>query len=115
MNFIIVTKKELDHYLYKTTKNNEIIRFWRDIFKKTPGKIRLELRTTPTNLIPNDNGEFKIIGYRSYVFVSKNSSENLSNFLKAYTVYVFQDNEEEYNSEVDIELSLKIRTPKGRV
>jgi hypothetical protein len=111
---MVVTKKELDHYLSKLQRNNEIARFWGKILKKLPKELLDEIRQKPTNLVFVNKGEFELIGHKPYIFITVNGSKELNAYLKEFVIYVSEDTQEAYKSEIDVNLKLQSKTALGR-
>ncbi len=56
MNYIVVSKAELEHYLYRTQSHNEIWYFWRKIVKKMPDEIYEAIKNKRTDLVHISKG-----------------------------------------------------------
>lgn len=114
MNYIIVTKTELDHYFYSTQRNNEIFSFWKGIVKKMPQNLLTELQTKRTDLVHVSEGTFELKGFKPYVFKTESPKPELILFLSKFVVYVKDTNDSVYKLKSDMQKRLSNKSIKGR-
>lgn len=114
MNYIVVTENELNHYIYKTNRNNVIFDFWRSIIKKMPSELIDLVNARRTDLVHVSEGEFKLKGYKPYIFKAQNAPESLRSYLDKYVVYVNDNSGQTFKWRNDIEKKLMNKEIKGR-
>jgi hypothetical protein len=112
-NYIFVKEQEYKDYVVSANRRNRVLRFWIDIFRVMPLKLKKEAKQKATNLVGKSQGEFEITGAIPYQFETQGASEELSKYLDQFAVFVEHDTPEIHKwreSLKDIKLKIKSNT-----
>lgn len=93
-NNIYVSEKDYHNYVYSSSRQNRILRFWIDIFRNMPVKFQQEAKSKATNLEKQFTEESELNGAILYRFKTEGASSELKEYLNKYCVFVENENEE---------------------
>lgn len=92
--YLFVKQKEYLEFTYTAKRSNRINNHWRSILKGMPNGLYQEVKTKPTNLIPQNKGEFSITNAEPYQFETDGGSKKLNDYLNQFAIFVESDSEE---------------------
>lgn len=93
-NNIYVSEEDYHNYVYSSSRQNRILRFWIEIFRNMPGRLQQEAKLKPTNLTKQFTEESELSGAVLYRFKTEGASSELKEYLNKYCVFVENETEE---------------------
>lgn len=94
MEKIYVSKDEYNEYRFRYSRENRIVEFWHRILHKVPLNLKKEIKSKRTDLIIQAEGKFDITGAFAYQFKTKEATNELSDYLEGFVVFVENNTEE---------------------
>jgi shikimate 5-dehydrogenase len=89
--YIFAKQDEYKDFVFKSNRNNKIRGFFVSIINEMPIELKQEVRKSPTKLAETSRYKDSINGAREYSFITQDCSEELSNYLEGFAVFVEQD------------------------